>query len=214
MAILTPESLEKLLRLTKDIKEIIAKEPELDKTLHLSSRLNGVFGEAIGLAELYSKYKDSAYYEWDGKQTKGYDIVVTPKSGKKIRFQIKASTSEEYVFRVIKVPNLDKQTIREERIKRTYDGMKKGIKEAIEAAQTDAWLLIHVKEKPEFFLIEKDKMAEIVFQHYKNAVENRKHPPSFDEYIDENNTYRPHIQKEDGKLLNKYNIINQLNASP
>lgn len=212
--ILTAESLEKLAKLNDNIKNLITEETELDKILGLSGRLNGVFGEALGLAKLYSIYGSSANYEWEGKQKKGYDIEVT-KDGKKNRFQIKASTQDKYVFRVIKVPDLERDKIRKERENGKFTEITERIKKAIEDAQTDVWLLIHTNNgHQDFFWIEKEDMIKIVVGHHENAIRNRKHPISFNEYIDRNNVYRPHImQREDAELLNTYNRLNQLSTS-
>ena len=170
--IFTTESLEKLAKLNDNIKNLITKETELDKILGLSVRLSGVFGEALGLAKLYSIYGSSADYEWEGKQKKGYDIQVTH-NGKKTRFQIKASTNDEYVFRVIKVPNLKRDKIRR-RENRKYTEISEKIKEAINEAQTDVWLLIYPNNGiQDYFWIEKEDMIKIVIGHYENAVEEK-----------------------------------------
>ncbi|MCW4000086.1 MAG: hypothetical protein NWE93_07590 [Candidatus Bathyarchaeota archaeon] len=215
MGNLTPENLEKLSKLNKNIKTLISQEPELDNILCLNSKLNGVFGEAIGLAKLYEIYKSDACYEWEGKQKKGYDIQIS-KNGKKTRFQIKMSVAEEFVFRVIKVANLNADKIRGECEIPIFDEIGGAIRKAIDEAETDVWLLIHnKKDEPKFYWINKEDMAKIVIEHYKNAVINRNHiGKNYHQYIEKDNVYRPHIiQREDGKLLEECNKIGQVRAS-
>ncbi|MGA2386494.1 MAG: hypothetical protein ABSG33_08175 [Candidatus Bathyarchaeia archaeon] len=212
MGTLTSENLEKLVRLNDNIKNLISNEPELDNALDLSGRLNGVFGEALGLAKLYSIYGNSANYEWEGKQKKGYDIQIT-KNNEKIRFQIKSSAQEKYVFRVIKVADLDAEKIRKQLANKDFSEIFNKITYAIDHAQTDVWLLIHTrKDKHDFYWIEKEAMKDIVTKHYEDAFTLRKHGrkgKEFHEYIT-NGIYRPHItqnEKWDRERLAAHNKI-------
>jgi hypothetical protein len=210
MVILDIKSLEKLAKLNANIQHLIEQEKELDKTFRLSNRFNGVFGEAIGLTKLYQKYGDAADYEWKGQQKKGFDLLVTLIEKKqKIRFQIKTSSQEAYVFRVVKVKDLDSEKITGQLKSKDFTEISMRIKDAIEQAETDVWLLIHTnKDKQDFFWVTKENMAEVVINHYKKAVEYRKHGVNFHGYV-KNNVYRPHIgQKEkwDRELLDKYKI--------
>ena len=212
MVTLTPENMEDLTKLVETIKNVIGAEKELDRILDLSGKLNGTLGEAIGLAKLYGIYGSSANYDWRGKQKKGYDVQVTEKGEKPLRFQIKASAQEKYVFRPIKVTNLDSDKIRIERENKKFLEISERIKEAINQAQTDVWLFIHAKKDNQNFIwIEKEDMIKVVTEHYENAVKYRDHTKSkkgFHGYVDKNNIYRPIItQKEqkDRDLLNRYN---------
>jgi hypothetical protein len=205
------QSLEKLAKFNEEIQRLLKQVPELDKTFKMSNKLNGIFGEALGFTKLYEKFRDKADFEWKGGETKGFDILVTLKDTRqKIRFQIKTSSQEKYVFRVVKVTNLNAEKMLEQIKNKDFTEITERIKEAVKKAETDVWLLIHnTKNNQDFFWVPKEEMAEIVINHYKNAVKNRQHGKNFHAYI-KNNEYRPHItQKEewDRELLDRYKVI-------
>lgn len=151
MYTLTPEHMKELTELVKSIKSIVGAHKELEEILYLNSKLNGTFGEAIGLTKLYSIYEGSADYNWRGKQKKGCDVQVTEKGKTPKRFQIKASAQEKYMFRVI-VSNVDGGRVKLEREKGDFFEISHRIEDAINNAKTDVWLLIHVKRAARFLL--------------------------------------------------------------
>ena len=173
--------------------------------------MNGTFGEAIGLTKLYSIYGSSADYNWRGKQKKGCDVRVTEKGKTPKRCQIKTSAQEKYMFRVIKVSNVDRDRVRLEREKGDFFEISHRIEDAISNAKTDVWLLIHAKrDNPDFYWIEKEDLIKLVTEHYLNAVKTRKHTKDFNEYVDSNNVYNPILvktEKTDRDLLSKYNRL-------
>ena len=209
MYTLTPEHMKELLELVESIRSMVGAHKEIEEKLDLNGKLNGTLGEAIGLTKLYSIYGSSADYNWRGKQRKGCDVLVTVKGKTPQRFQIKTSAQEKYMFRVIKVVNVDRDKVRLEREKGDFFEIAYRIEEAINNARTDVWLLIHAKkDNYDFYWIEKEDLIKIVTEHYTNAVTKRKHRENFNEYIDNNNVYSPILvqtAETDRCLLNKYN---------
>lgn len=211
MVFLTPENMKTLEELVGKFRSLIESEAELDEKLDLSGKLGGTIGEAVGLIRLYEEIGNSAAYDWKGKQKRGYDVLIREKGKKPLRVQIKTSAQEEYVFRVIKVANLDRDKIVSEINRKEFGEISKRIREAISQAEADVWLLIHTKrDGHDLYWVEKEDMIELVTRHYENAVNTRNHTTSkkpFHYYIDKNNAYRPHItQKDDGAFLSRYKM--------
>ena len=204
--------------LIESINGIVDKNPCLEKKLGLKRKFLGVLGEAIGLVGIYEKFGEGYGYCWHGGMKKDFDLELTGRDGP-IYFQIKTSADENYAFRAprVTVENAEEvvQKLKSGRIDERESALAE-INELVDrriddVAKNDGrwyWLFVHIKKDAyDFYMVDKEKLKEIVKQHYRDYVSRDKEPDSNYGISRTNNVWVPTLtQKHDWKLLDKHKI--------
>jgi hypothetical protein len=76
MVKLSSNEIDELKTMLQEVRNALEGHKGLEEKLKLKNKLNGVIGEAIGLAKLFEAFGNDALYQWHGKFKRDYDIII------------------------------------------------------------------------------------------------------------------------------------------